>query len=153
MNREDTRGEGVQACGRPIAGASEVSRSHRGIAHRDRSVDVFSSIVLFLVGVVCFATAAVAAERNVALANEGAVASASSSYGPAYPVTTLNDNIRAGGYWVDGTYGVLPDWVAIAFNGSKTIDRVVVYTLQDNYLNQTEPTDTQTFTLWGITDF
>jgi glucose/arabinose dehydrogenase len=109
--------------------------------------------VAFLVGVVCFASAAVAAERDVALATEGAVASASSSYGPAYPVTTLNDDVRAGGYWVDATYGVLPDWVAIAFNGSKTIDRVVVYTLQDNYLNQTEPTDTQTFTLWGITDF
>ena len=26
-----------------------------------------------------------------------------------------------------------PDWVQINFNGSKSIDRVVVYTLQDNY--------------------
>ena len=41
----------------------------------------------------------------------------------------------------------------INFNGSKTIDRVVVYTLQDNYNNPIEPTDTLTFTAYGVTDF
>ena len=39
------------------------------------------------------------------------------------------------------------------FNGTKTIDHVVVYSLQDNYLNPIEPTDTQTFSWYGITDF
>ena len=39
----------------------------------------------------------------------------------------------------------IPDWVQINFNGSKTIDRVVVYTVQDNYTNPIEPTDTLTF--------
>ena len=41
----------------------------------------------------------------------------------------------------------------INFNGSKSIDRVVVYTLQDNYLSPVEPTDSQTFSLYGIKDF
>ncbi len=41
----------------------------------------------------------------------------------------------------------------INFNGSKTIDHVVVYTVQDNYANPVEPTDTTTFSLYGITAF
>ncbi len=41
----------------------------------------------------------------------------------------------------------------INFSGSKTIDRVVVYTLQDDFANPVEPTDTQTFSLYGITAF
>ena len=43
--------------------------------------------------------------------------------------------------------------VEIDFNGSKTIDRVIVYTLQDNYPNPIEPTDTLTFAQYGVTDF
>src|SRR5678815_49867 len=53
----------------------------------------------------------------------------------------------------DGTAGGFPDWVQINFNGRKTIDHVVVYTLQDNYLNPAEPTDAMTFSLYGISDF
>ncbi|MBK8568733.1 MAG: hypothetical protein IPN81_01435 [Nitrosomonadales bacterium] len=41
----------------------------------------------------------------------------------------------------------------INFNGTKTVDRVVVYTLQDNYTNPIEPTDTQTFSTLGVTHF
>jgi uncharacterized protein YkwD len=90
---------------------------------------------------------------NIALASQGAVATASSSYGPSYPVTTVNDNQRTFGYWVDGTYGAFPDWVQINFTGNKTIDHVVVYTLQDNFAGPIEPADTTTFSLYGITDF
>jgi hypothetical protein len=43
--------------------------------------------------------------------------------------------------------------VQINFNGTKTIDRVVVYTIQDNYQNPIEPTDTLTFSTYGVTDF
>ena len=57
-----------------------------------------------------------------------------------YPLVTVNDNERAGvnwgsggGGWADATANAYPDWVQINFNGSKSIDRVVVYTLQDNY--------------------
>jgi hypothetical protein len=96
---------------------------------------------------------------NVALASAGAVATASSSYGAAYPVSAVNNNERAGsgwgngGGWNDASADQYPDWVQIQFSGSKTVDRVVVYTVQDNYGNPTEPTDTQTFSLYGVTAF
>ena len=75
------------------------------------------------------------------------------------PVAAINNNERAGadwgsgGGWNDATADAFPDWVQIDFNGSKTIDRVVVYTLQDNYPNPVEPTDTLTFSHYGVTDF
>jgi hypothetical protein len=96
---------------------------------------------------------------NVALASAGAVASASSTYSTAYPVEAINDNDRAGvnwgygGGWADATPGAFPDWVEIDFNGAKTIDRVVLYTVQDNYTSPIEPTDSLTFAQYGITDF
>jgi hypothetical protein len=96
---------------------------------------------------------------NVALASAGAVASASSTAGPGYPVAAVNDGLRTGrnwkngGGWKDATAGVYPDWVQIKFNGRKTIDRVFLYTLQDNESNPVEPTDTMTFSTNGIQDF
>ena len=95
---------------------------------------------------------------NVALASGGAVASASSAY-PGYPVGAVNDNQRSGagwgngGGWNDATGNDFPDWVQINFVGTKSIDRVVVYTLQDNYGNPSEPTDSMTFSAYGIVDF
>ncbi|MDO8369906.1 MAG: zinc-dependent metalloprotease family protein, partial [Candidatus Nitrotoga sp.] len=96
---------------------------------------------------------------NIALASVGAVASASSTYSSAYPLAAVNDGQRTGatwgkgGGWNDATYNMQPDWVQINFNGTQTIDRVVVYTLQDNYTNGTEPSDTLTFNKEGITGF
>ncbi len=100
-----------------------------------------------------------AASSNVALASNGAIASASSTYNAAFPVSAINNNERAGlnwgngGGWNDATANAFPDTVQIAFNGSKTINRVVLYTLQDNYASPVEPTDTMTFSLYGITAF
>ncbi len=96
---------------------------------------------------------------NVALASNGSVATASSTYSSSFPVSAIINNIRTGanwgvsGGWNDNTQNAWPDWVQINFNGSKTIDHVVVYTVQDNYANPVEPTDTTTFTLYGITAF
>ncbi len=96
---------------------------------------------------------------NVALASNGGIATASSSYSSGYPVSAIINNERAGanwgngGGWNDNTANAYPDWVQINFNGSKTIDHVVVYTVQDNYPNPVEPTDTMTFSLYGITAF
>jgi hypothetical protein len=96
---------------------------------------------------------------NVALASNGGVASASSTLSASFPVAPINDNERAGtnwgngGGWADATPNSFPDWVQITFNGSKTIDHVVVYTVQDNWANPIEPTDNMTFTTWGLTDF
>lgn len=96
---------------------------------------------------------------NVALATNGGVASASSSFGPEYPASAVNDGDRSsarwwqGGGWADATPGVFPDWVQINFNGPKTIDRVVLYTLADVYGGPDVPQDGGTFTLYGVTAF
>jgi hypothetical protein len=96
---------------------------------------------------------------NVALASAGAVASASSVFSGQFPIAALNNNERkgagwgSGGGWNDATANTFPDWVEIDFNGSKTIDRVIVYTLQDNYPNSIEPTDSLTFSQYGVTNF
>jgi hypothetical protein len=103
-----------------------------------------------------------AGETNVALASNGGIASASSTYtqsGSSFAAAAINNNERAGvnwgngGGWIDATANSYPDWVEIDFNGSKTIDHVIVYTLQDNYTSPVEPTDTLTFGLYGVTDF
>lgn len=96
---------------------------------------------------------------NVALASNGGVATASSTHDGAFGADGVNDNRRSGapwgngGGWNDNTPWTFQDWVQINFNGRKTIDHVVVYTLQDNYLNPAEPTDAMTFSLYGISDF
>lgn len=97
---------------------------------------------------------------NVALASAGGVATASSTYGPGYAVAGIINNERAGrgwgsgsGGWNDATYGKWPDWVQVNFSGTKTIDHVVVYTVQDNYGNPVEPSDSMTFTKYGLRDF
>jgi uncharacterized delta-60 repeat protein len=101
----------------------------------------------------------VPARSNVAAASAGGVASASSQFDSHFPVSAVNNNERAGagwgngGGWADGTLDAYPDWVQVDFSGTKTIDRVVVYTLQDNYASPAEPTDAMTFTQYGIVDF
>ena len=97
---------------------------------------------------------------NVALASAGAVATASSTYEYSYPANAVNNNQRSGagfgsggGSWRDGSRYTFPDWVQISFNGAKTINRVVLYTVQDNSTSAVEPTDTLTFTRYGITAF
>ncbi len=96
---------------------------------------------------------------NVALAANGGVASASSSLGAGYPASAVNNGERAGlnwgagGGWNDSTLGVFPDWVQINFSGTKTLDHVVVYSVQDNWQNPIDPPATLTFSLYGVTDF
>ena len=55
--------------------------------------------------------------------------------------------------WHDATGATFPDWVEIAFAGSKTIDEVVVYGVQDAWNTPSEPTPTMTWLYWGISDF
>src|SRR5207237_5837882 len=96
---------------------------------------------------------------NVALASNGAVATASSTYNSSYPASAVNNgdrkglNLGNGGTWNDATPGVYPDWVQIDFNGAKTINEIDVFTIQDNYGNPVEPTDAMTFALYGILAF
>ncbi len=96
---------------------------------------------------------------NAALASAGATALASSTFSSAFPVSAIIDgdraglNFGAGGVWKDGTAGAWPDWVEIDFNGSQTIDRVIVYSVQDNDLSPVDPDDSLTFTRRGATAF
>jgi len=99
------------------------------------------------------------ARANVARASNGGVATASSTLGPNYPVSSVINGDRrglnwgAGGGWNDGTQNAGPDWIEIAFNGSKTIDEISVFSLQDTYTAPVEPTATMTFTSFGLRAF
>ncbi|MEH0165831.1 Ig-like domain-containing protein [Roseateles microcysteis] len=96
---------------------------------------------------------------NVALQVNGGVASASSTYSSLYTVASINDGNRrgnnwaSGGGWNDASAATFPDWVQVNFSGAKTIDRIVVYTLADNYASAPEATASTTFSQYGITDF
>src|SRR5437764_14767242 len=96
---------------------------------------------------------------NLASASAGAVATASSEYGPGYSVSGINNGDCAGrswtngGGWADRTIDQYPDWVQIQFNGPKVVNHVVVYTVQDNWQNPSQPTESETFTQYGIVDF
>ncbi len=101
-----------------------------------------------------------AIRTNVALAANGGVATASSTYDAiSYPVEAANNGDRkgvkwaAGGGWNDATNNVYPDWMQITFNGQKIIDEIDLFTLQDNYAAPVDPTQTTTFTKYGITAF
>jgi hypothetical protein len=96
---------------------------------------------------------------NVALAANGGVASTSSTFTANYPASGANNGDRrginwgSGGGWNDGTLNAAPDWLVIDFNGSKTIDEVSVFSLQDAYTAPVDPTPTMTFSLWGLRAF
>ena len=96
---------------------------------------------------------------NVALADNGGIATTSSTYNVSYPVAALNNGDRkgvnwgAGGGWNDATNNLYPDWAQISFNGVKSITEIDVFTLQDLYPTPQEPTAIQTFTKYGVTAF
>jgi RHS repeat-associated protein len=96
---------------------------------------------------------------NVALAANGAVATASSSHTCCGFSTTgaINGNNRGpwgnGEGWNDATANTVPDWIQVDFAGIKTIDEIDVFSLHDNYTTENTPTETQTFTLYGLLAF
>jgi RHS repeat-associated protein len=96
---------------------------------------------------------------NVALAANGAVATASTAHTCCGFSTTgaINGNNRGpwgnGEGWNDATPDVVPDWIQVDFAGSKSIDEIDVFSLHDNYTVENTPTETQTFTLYGLLAF
>src|SRR5206468_3459831 len=62
-------------------------------------------------------------------------------------------NWNNGGGWNDATADVYPDWLQIDFNGSKSIDEIDVFTIQDDPASPAEPTLNMTFVNYGITAF
>jgi hypothetical protein len=99
--------------------------------------------------------------NNVALASNGGVASASSTFTPgSYPASGAINGDRkganwgSGGGWNDAAPGnSFPDWLQVDFNGSKTINEVDVFSVQDSYASPAEPTETMTFSLYGLTGY
>jgi M6 family metalloprotease-like protein len=104
-----------------------------------------------------------ASSNNVALASNGGVASASSTLDSGRLAGAANNGDRKGQHWGtdpstgsgwhDATSNTYPDWLQIDFAGSKTISQINVFTVQDNYSNPSEPTDSMTFGLYGISAF
>jgi hypothetical protein len=98
-------------------------------------------------------------ETNVAAASAGGIASASSTLSTRYPVAAINDGVRSGpnfgngGVWSDATAYTFPDWVQVRFASTKTVDRVVVYSMQDRYTQPVDPGDTLTFNAYGVVAF
>jgi RHS repeat-associated protein len=96
---------------------------------------------------------------NVALAANGAVATASTAHTCCGFSTAgaINGNNRGpwgnGEGWNDATPDSVPDWIQVDFAGSKTIDEISVFSLHDNYTQENTPTETQTFSLYGLLAF
>ena len=93
---------------------------------------------------------------NLAL---GATATASSNW-TGWPSSSCvngdRKSLNAGtnGAWVDaGPANTFPDWLQVDFGANKTINEVDVFTLQDNYADSSEPTESMTFTQWGLTAY
>ena len=58
-----------------------------------------------------------------------------------------------GGGWQDGTDNVWPDWFEVQFAGSKTIEEIDLFMVQDKYTAPGTPTLDMTFTKYGLQDF
>lgn len=97
-----------------------------------------------------------AAPTNVALAANGATATASSTFTGHAASGTINGDRRGlfvwqNGYWAAASSGTA--WLEVQFNGSKTISEIDVITVPDNYNAPIEPTDTMMFTSFGMTAY
>jgi uncharacterized repeat protein (TIGR01451 family) len=102
------------------------------------------------------AVLSVGQRTNVALASNGGIASASSVFNADGSPDRANDGVRVWattGAWKDATANSYPDWLQVNFNGSKTINEIDVYAVKDDFSNASEPTETTTFSQYGITDY
>ncbi|HEU4713185.1 MAG TPA: discoidin domain-containing protein [Pyrinomonadaceae bacterium] len=95
---------------------------------------------------------------NLASASMGAVATASNSASSGYGPAGANNGDRKSLNWTNGggwndSGPPFPDWLQIDFGSAKTINEVGVFTLQDNWANSAEPTESMIFTQWGLTGY
>ncbi|HKR61991.1 MAG TPA: discoidin domain-containing protein [Pyrinomonadaceae bacterium] len=97
---------------------------------------------------------------NFALATNGSVATASSTYtgccgftpGAAIDGEHKGLNWLNGGGWHGGANN-FPQWLQVDFNATRTIDEIGIFTGQDDYANPIEPTEATMFSLYGLTGF
>jgi hypothetical protein len=99
---------------------------------------------------------------NYAAAVNGGVSSASTQYFDGqYPASSaINGDRRGvgwgsgGGGWNDNTNNDWSnDWLAVAFSGPKSLSEMDVYSIADGYPLAADPGSSDTFTLYGLTDF
>ena len=122
---------------------------------------VVSQLVAFaLVAALGLGAAGAASAENVALATSGAAAAASSTgFGDTdfSSADKLIDGTRSGfdSYWTDDTVDEFPDVAQINFFGPKRIDRVVVYSVQEeaNHFGGIDPTDADNCYVYVLVDF
>ena len=100
-------------------------------------------------------TATGAPRVNVAAAANGGIATASETNSAPYaPAGAINGDrkLYANNAWANST-ATFPQWLEVDFNGSKVIDELDVFSIQDNAGSPSEPTLTMTFSLYGLTTF
>lgn len=97
---------------------------------------------------------------NVAASSNGATATGSSEYvNGGFAASSAIDGEHKGlnwgsdGGWNDNTRDVYPDWLEVAFSGSKTVNEIRVYTIQNDFHNPVEPDANTPADLYGLTDF
>jgi hypothetical protein len=99
--------------------------------------------------------------QNYAFSGNGGTATGSSEHeSGGFPALSAINGDRTGGNWGggtggwnDGTRGVFPDSLVVSFNGSRTIDEIRLYTLQNNFRSAVEPTPSMTCDYYGLIDF
>jgi RHS repeat-associated protein len=100
---------------------------------------------------------------NVALSSNGATAAASSTLDAnRHPSAAINGDRRglhygsdpsSGSAWADTTQNAFPDWLEVTFGGSRTIDEISVFGVQDNYAAPAEPTEVMTGATYALSAF
>lgn len=102
-----------------------------------------------------------ACDVNFAHASQGSVATGSSVYpnGNFAAANAINGERQGvnwesgGGGWNDTTRDEWPDSLEVAFNASRTINEIRVYTVQNDYRNPVEPDINTPADVYGILDF
>lgn len=94
--------------------------------------------------------------QNVALSSAGATASASTTqqngdFAPSNAINGVRYSSANGQGMAEGN--AMPYTLTVTFAAAKTINRIVLYGVRDDYATQSDPDDTTPSTLYGIADF
>jgi hypothetical protein len=135
--------------------------NHSGVA--DYAFEPASKTITILNGKITdvnFIARKIPVEKNVALEDEGAKATASSIRDHLFETENIIDGFRfAEGWdsgsagWNDGTPNAFPDWLEVDFGSVRRINWINVFTLPDEHKDRREPELNDKFSLYGITDF
>ena len=151
----------MNTCGRVALGLTRkvLEKTGGSLALRVKKY-LPSVLLLFLspLAALAFNTAPLADRTNLAAAENGGTASASSTADNYTPDAVIDGdrrgiNLTSGGGWRDDTPSVFPDWVQVEFSSAANIDEINVFTQQDTWWAPIEPTESTNFFNNGITAF